>query len=131
MASRILKANGDTRPLGKRWVPHFIKRHPEIASIIGKKIKALRVQSTTREAIQEFFDRFEAITKEFGIRIKNTWNINEQGLGLGVYENSKVLGSSKKKHTYVTTPENREWVSILECGSAGGRKIDPLVIFKG
>jgi hypothetical protein len=57
--------------------------------------------------------------------------MDEQGLGLGVCENSKVLGSSGKKRTYVATPENREWVSTLECISAGGWKIDPMVIFKG
>jgi hypothetical protein len=72
MASRILKANGDTKPLGKKWITHFIGRHPEIASIIGKKIEALRIQSATREAIQEFLDRFKAITEEFGIVVDNS-----------------------------------------------------------
>ena len=57
--------------------------------------------------------------------------MDEQGLGLGVCSNTKVLSSSKKTRTYVKSPQNREWVSVLECISATGRIIKPLIIFKG
>ena len=40
MANRILRMNGDTRPIGKLWVSHFIKRQPRIASVIGRKLDA-------------------------------------------------------------------------------------------
>ena len=38
---------------------------------------------------------------------------------------------SEKRKTYIQSPENREWVSILECISASGRSVRPIVIFKG
>ena len=57
--------------------------------------------------------------------------MDEQGLGLGFYSNTKVLSSSKKTRTFVKSPQNREWVSVLECISATGRIIKPLIIFKG
>ncbi|KAK7182772.1 hypothetical protein PSPO01_11111 [Paraphaeosphaeria sporulosa] len=44
MATRILRMNGDTQPLGRLWVSHFIKRQPRIASIIGKKLDAQRAE---------------------------------------------------------------------------------------
>jgi len=43
MASLFLVLTGDTKPLGKKWVPHFVKRNPCIASLIGKPIDAARI----------------------------------------------------------------------------------------
>ena len=45
--------------------------------------------------------------------------------------NSQVLGKAGKKRTYVKSPENREWVSIMETINPMGMKIRLLVIFKG
>jgi DDE superfamily endonuclease len=57
--------------------------------------------------------------------------MDETGLALGVCTNTRVLASSKKKKAYKKSPENREWVSIIECVSAVGQKLRPAVIFKG
>ncbi|KAF2181457.1 hypothetical protein K469DRAFT_589234, partial [Zopfia rhizophila CBS 207.26] len=43
----------------------------------------------------------------------------------------QVLASSKKKKAYIKTPENREWVLIVEAVSSTGQKLRCLVIFKG
>jgi DDE superfamily endonuclease len=59
------------------------------------------------------------------------WNVDETGIALWVCVNQRVIGTSKTTHAYLQTPENREWVSITECVSATGLKIDPVVIFKG
>ena len=47
--------------------------------------------------------------------------------------NTRVIGkaASGKKRTYMQSPENREWVSIIETISATGKHICPVVIFKG
>ena len=57
--------------------------------------------------------------------------MDETGLALGVCTNTRVLSSSQKKKAYIRSPENREWVSIIECVSAAGRKLRCAVIFKG
>src|SRR3954471_13608165 len=57
--------------------------------------------------------------------------MDETGVALGVCTNTRVIASSLKKKAYVKSPENREWVSILECVSATGRKLRCAVIFKG
>ena len=44
MAERILRIHDDSQPLGEKWVTHFIQRHPDIASCIGRKIDAKRIQ---------------------------------------------------------------------------------------
>lgn len=40
MANRILRMNGDQNPVGKKWLAHFIRRNPRVASVVGKKIGA-------------------------------------------------------------------------------------------
>jgi hypothetical protein len=50
---------------------------------------------------------------------------------LGICKNSMVLGDSQKKRTYVQSPQDREWVSMVETVSALGRSTRPIAIFKG
>jgi hypothetical protein len=131
MAVRVLRMNGDTNPLGKKWLKGFIGRNPRVASVIGRKIEAVRVEGTTQEALQEFFTRFEEVQKKFRILLENTWNMDEHGIALGMCVNSQVLASSHKKRTYTKSPEDREWVSMVETVSATGRKTRNLAIFRG
>ncbi|KAI4750748.1 hypothetical protein E4T52_16693 [Aureobasidium sp. EXF-3400] len=131
MAARILRMNGDTQELGKRFVTKFIRDNPRIASVIGRPIEQARIDGTHPEAIQEFYTLYERIVREFNIQPCNMWNMDEYGIALGVCANSYVLGSSKKKRSYVKSPESREWVSIIEVVSPTGGFIRPLVIFKG
>jgi hypothetical protein len=58
-------------------------------------------------------------------------NMDETGLGLGRGTNSKVVGSSATNSSYRKSPEDREWVSIIECITASGTLLQPLVIFQG
>jgi len=44
----------------------------------------------------------------------------EEGLVLGMCVNSQVLASLSKKRTYIKSPEDREWVLIVETVSATG-----------
>jgi hypothetical protein len=59
--------------------------------------------------------------------------MHEHGIALGVCTNRIVLGgsNSKKRQTYIQSPENRERVSIIETINATGHYIRPLVMCKG
>ena len=50
---------------------------------------------------------------------------------MGIYSNQRVLGTASTKRSYIKTPENREWGTIIEASSAEGDTIDPLILFKG
>ena len=131
MAVRVLRANRDHQPLGKAWLPKFIKRNPQVASCIGRRIDAARIDGTQPEQIQRFYDLFQRTQARHNILQENTWNMDEHGIALGVCTNSQVLAAAGKKRTYVKSPENREWVSIVETINPMGTTIRPLVIFKG
>jgi hypothetical protein len=131
MANRILKMNGDSQPVGKLWLSHFIKRNPRVASVVGRKLEASRAKAATPEQVRAFLQLFERTRQRLNIRTQDIWNMDETGIALGVCTNTRVLSSSKKKKAYIQSPENREWVSIIECVSAAGQKLQCAVIFKG
>jgi hypothetical protein len=58
-ATRILAAQGDTQPLGKRWINSFLRRNPEIGTVRGKGMDSARLNSATTETIQKFFPLLE------------------------------------------------------------------------
>ena len=131
MASRVLRANGDTDSLGKKWISGFKQRNPRIASIVGKKMEACRIDNATPEQLHAFFNHLDCTRKRLNVRDENMWNMDETGIALGICANTLVLASSEKSHTYVKAPQDREWVSIIETISATDRKLRYLVIFKG
>ncbi|USP74402.1 hypothetical protein yc1106_01676 [Curvularia clavata] len=131
MATRILHMNSDYEPLGQLWVPHFIARNPRVASIVGRKIESARTTGANYETVKAFLELFERTRIELGIQYEDIWNMDETGVALGVCTNARVLASSSKKKAYVKSPEDREWVSIIETVSATGAKLQCLVVFKG
>jgi hypothetical protein len=131
MATRLLRMNGDHEPLGQLWIPHFITRNPRVASIVIQTIESARTTAASYETIQAFLELFERTRIELGIQYEDIWNIDKTGVALGVCTNSQVVASSSKKKAYIKSPEDREWVSIIETISAVGVKLQCLVIFKG
>ncbi|KAI1007828.1 hypothetical protein K3495_g393 [Podosphaera aphanis] len=131
MACQITRSNGDTDPLGKEWVCKFIKRNPQISSVVGRRVESSRINGTSQSALEAFYSLFKEVEVRHNIKAEDMWNMDEQGLGLGICSNTMVVASSQVRRASVKSPENREWVSTLEAISATGKIIKPLVIFKG
>ena len=131
MGEKIIEAGGRRLLIGKSWVPQFLTRHPKVATILGKPIDSNRRHGTPPELMRLFFDRFDTVRAPYGIQQEDIWNVDEHGIALGVCANTRVIGKAGKKRTYMQSPENREWVSIIETISATGKHIRPVVIFKG
>jgi hypothetical protein len=120
MANRILRMNGDNQPVGKLWLSHFIKRQPRVASVIGRKIDAQRVEAATPDQLRAFLELYEQTRQRLDIQPANTYNMDETGIALGVCTNTRVLARALRKKADVKSPENREWVLIIEYVSATG-----------
>jgi hypothetical protein len=50
--------------------------------------------------------------------------MDETGLAMGLYSNGYVVSGQGQRRVHVKTPQNREWVSILEAISASGNLYD-------
>ena len=131
LAAVVSRSTGGPQKVGKNWLSRFTQRHPEVASKVGKKIDTRRVDGTTSEALEAWFAQLHSIQLQYNILPQNTWNMDESGIALGVCNNQRVLGTSLTSSTFKKTPENREWVSIIETISTTGIRLQPLVIFKG
>jgi hypothetical protein len=129
-AARIVKAGGDDQPLGKAWMEGFLRRNPEVRTLRGKPIDSCRLNGATTKIIKEFFALLK-IPEIENIPPDNRYNMDETGLLEGRGSNGLVLGAAYKKVIMKKQPGSRCWTSILECISATGRVLTPLVIFKG
>ena len=130
-AGLISKASDGPSLIGQNWITRFLTRHPNIKSKVGRKIDYLRAENTSPEALRAFFDHFWTVMTSHDVQLSNIWNFDEHGLGMGVCTNQRVLGSTQRPRSYLKTPENRDWVSIIEACSIDGRSTDPLILFKG
>lgn len=88
MAIQVLRMNGDTAPLGKAWIQHFIQRNPHISLIVGRKIKASRAEAASPEQIQAFLKLFDETQEQLCVYTENIWNMDETGIGLGLCTNT-------------------------------------------
>lgn len=129
-ASKVARRNGYEDGVGKNWLAAFLRRNPEVKTLKGKRIDVERFKGASTELIKGFFMllMMPVIRK---IKRENRYNMDEVGMMEGVTFNGLGLGNSQKKATLLKQPGSRSWISILECISAEGRVLDPLVIFKG
>jgi Tc5 transposase DNA-binding domain/DDE superfamily endonuclease len=131
MTSLILLLSGDDQPLGQKWTQGFVKRHLRLKSAVGRRLKSDRAKEVTPEVLDDYFTMVDRVRSRFNIPRERCYNADEQGMGLGVCNNTVVITDSQKTRTNVSSPENREWVTIMECLSADGFALTPLLIFKG
>ena len=130
LAQRVLHQANDHRPLGVNWVQGFLARNSDISSRRGTKLESSRFNGANTETIQGFFDLLEQPIVS-AIRPENRYNMDETGLQEGLGYNGIVLGKKSRKRSLIKHPTSRTWTTILECISATGRYLRPLVIFKG
>ena len=129
IAIAVLKRQGDHKNLGKKWTNHFVQRHPAIRSKLGRRVSWERVNEATPENIRNFFSLYETVS---WIPPRRRYNADEGGIMEGQGINGLVIGSSEENSNAVPvkTINARTWTSVVECISALGVALDPLVILR-
>lgn len=122
--------NIEYTPIGRDWVPRFLRRHPELACVVTRKIDASRIKAATPEAIAQFFEELKRVLQEYNIAIENIYNMDESGFAIGEIEASKCIINARIRQRLQAKPGRQEWVTTIECICADGTSISPLVIFK-
>ena len=116
--------------IGKDWVPRFIQRHPELASVRPRSIDSVRIKDTSPEWLQRWFDDLKKVLAEFNIKPENIYNMDESGFAIGEKEAGRIIIDANIRQRYQAKPGRQEWVTVVECVCADGSVIPPLVIFK-
>ena len=129
IASGVLKRAGDHKPLGRKWSNHFLKRHPAVKTKLGRRTDWERINAATPDNIRHLFELYDTVS---WIPPRRRYNADEGGIMEGQGINGLVIGSSQENPNAVPvkTINARTWTSIVECISALGGALNPLVIFK-
>jgi hypothetical protein len=80
-AEQLLEGADLQTSFGENWHKNFLKRHKNVIKPAKKRAVDLdRILACNSQAINLFFDRFEAIMKEYKVHASNIWNMDESGL---------------------------------------------------
>ena len=129
-AQRILRAAGSEKKLGKNWITEFIRRNHSIKAVKGMHIKKARIEAITPDKIKEFF---EILSQDpiIGVRPANRYNMDETGIMEGMRTAQKVIAPSSTKKVWIKQQKRNTWTTIIECVSAEGNYLPPVVIWQG
>lgn len=129
-AQRLARQHGHVSDLGKRWVRHFMARNPSVRTQRAKKIDSVRLNGATATTITAWFKYLADLSISL-IKPENRWNKDKTSILEGQGSNGLVIGSSEMKALIKKQPGSRNWTTFVECISATGVALPPLVIMKG
>ena len=64
------------------------------------------------------------------IQPQNIYSMDESGFSIGEIEASKHITNTQMRECFQAKPGRQEWIASVECMSAYGSAIPPLIIFK-
>lgn len=125
--SSIMAADVELEPPRKNWVRGFRARHPEIAA---KKLRPMDwARNNIYEKVAHWFTVIERELHDPAILPENVYNMDETGIMLGVLNSQKFFVERNEPRKYRKTGVNRTLVTAVECISADGRSLSPLIIW--
>jgi hypothetical protein len=119
----------DIRPPGKNWPQALYKRHQELKAM---RLKALDWERHDHNIYDKVVDWFSVIEKELAapqILPENIYNMDETGVLLSVLNSLKVLVGKDELRDYRGVGVKRTLITAIECISADGRHLHPLIIW--
>lgn len=121
--------NRPLKPPGKNWAKSLENRHPELKA---KKVKALdwdRHEKNIFPKIAYWFEVIGEVLRNPEITKENVYNMDETGVMLSKLGSVKVLVAANDSRDYRGARVNRKMVTAVECISADGRYLKPMVIW--
>lgn len=116
-------------PPGKNWPQAFYKRHPELRSRRLKPIDWKRDDRHIEEKVHQWFGVIGRELADPAILLENVYNMDETGVLLSVLNSLKVLVSKNDLREHRGAAVKRTLVTAIECISADGRCLSPLIIW--
>ncbi|HEX3640504.1 MAG TPA: hypothetical protein VHV10_04385, partial [Ktedonobacteraceae bacterium] len=135
MANALLAARAPGQPsqvVGKNWATRFIRNEPRLAMKWNRRFNSQRAMCEDPASYKAWFDRVAATRLEYGILDEDTYNFDETGFMMGMTATCKVVTNSDRSGRAITIqPGNRNWVTAIECVSAAGWVLPPMIIMQG
>ena len=81
--------------------------------------------------IKRWFDAMAEKYQEQQYEHDNIWNMDESGFGIGELQTTKCLVYLGKQYKNKKIVGKQKWVTDIECISAAGEALSPMIIWKG
>ncbi|KAF2179254.1 DDE-domain-containing protein [Zopfia rhizophila CBS 207.26] len=122
IARRRSTTNKATKPPNKKWAQAFQKRHPELKS---RRVRAM----DWKRHENNIYDKIIHYSELQLILPENVYNMDETGVMLCMLGSVKVLLSKDDPRDYRGAGVKRTMVTAIECISANGRSLLPMIIW--
>jgi hypothetical protein len=117
------------KPPGKNWARAFEKRHPELRARTVRPIDWKRHSNNIHEKITQWFEVIGKVLQDPAVLPENVYNMDETGVMLSMLGSAKVLVGKDDPRDYRGAGVKRTMVTAVECISADGRSLLPLIIW--
>jgi hypothetical protein len=129
IARRRSTVTNAIKPPGKNWPRAFERRHKELKARKVRAIDWKRHESNIYPKIIEWFEVIEKVLEDPAILPENAYNMDETGVMLSKLGSVKVLVGRDDLRDYRGAGVKRTMVTAIECISADGRSLLPLIIW--
>jgi hypothetical protein len=129
IARRRSPASRPSKPPDKNWAQAFGKRHPELKAKRVRSIDWRRHEIHIYDKVTEWFEVIGQVLRNPAIRPENIYNMDETGVMLSMLSSVKVLVGKDDQRGYRGAGVKRTMVTAIECISADGRSLHPLIIW--
>ena len=131
VVTSLLRAKGDFQPLGVHWITNFHKRHPEISAGKSRKMEMSRLESLDTAIVNSFFNEITTLQTQYQIPWSQVYNMDEKGFQMGQNVGDYVLFNALQGPPIAPSTSISKWVTAVECISATGTILPPLIIYIG
>ncbi|KAJ7483650.1 DDE superfamily endonuclease-domain-containing protein [Mycena latifolia] len=138
-AQDILDERGSNDTITLSWYKKFRARYPDLKTQLSERKDISRSDAEKDPArFDKAFKNFERLFTEYIITPERLFNVDEKGFMLGITNRHNVVifrrGWDDDAHaSRATVPQdgNRELITVVDCISAGGDDLPPLISYKG
>ena len=117
--------------VSEKWSRRFLNRHPEYFVRKQHTIDADRKNAHQPDDIRNWFERYQAVCKEYKVEIGDIYNFDETGFRIGVGRDQWIITRDPKRQSYLGTCTNRELVTVCETIGGDGSDLPPMIIVPG
>lgn len=122
-------SDSQIKPPGKNWAQAFERRHPELKTRRVKVMDWKRHENIIYHKITHWFEVIGTVLQDKNILREHVYNMDETGVMLSMLGTVKVLSARDDLRDYRGAGVKRTIVTAIECISANGRCLLPLIIW--
>ena len=128
---QLIHENDDFKPLGQHWTTRFLQRHPSLQTSYGRPMDIQRLLSLDPNIITTYFNKVAELRHQYGIELDDMWNMDEKGFQMGQCGGEQIIVNKSIGPPVIPSTGTSKWVTIVECISAAGQVLKPMVIHIG